>query len=91
MDIDFKTFIVRYMYDIVFILVVGGKLILQGTTDLRSKLLGLVFLGCAIFMLRLLTAKYIGPDIPAGWYVLVMIGTRLIALKLIYSVIDYDE
>jgi len=91
MDIDFKTFVVRHMYDIVFILVVGVKLIVQGTTDLRSKLFGLFFSGCVIYMCQLLSAKYIGPDTPTVWYVAAMIGMRLIALKMIYTVINYDE
>jgi hypothetical protein len=42
-------------------------------------------------MCQLLSAKYIGPDTPTVWYVAAMIGMRLIALKMIYTVINYDE
>jgi hypothetical protein len=90
-DIDFKAFVARHIYDIVLIVVVGVKLIIQGTTDLRSKLIGLFFLLFVLYACQVLSAKWLGPDTPIFWYVTAMIGMRLITLKVIYTVIDYDE
>jgi hypothetical protein len=90
-DPDFKAFIARHVYDIVLITVVGVKLIVQGTTDLRSKLKGLFYLAGALYLCRFGSMKLLGPDTTVLRYVTVMIGMRLISVLIIMKVIDYDE
>jgi hypothetical protein len=58
--------------------------------DLKTKFIGAVLLMAVIYLGQFLRTQMVGIDTSALWSIAIAIGMRLIALKIIFTVIDAE-
>jgi hypothetical protein len=90
-DTDFRAFIAGHAIDIVFFIFFCGRVFFISKASLRIKFIGSLLLLCVFYIGRALTAQVAVPDTSIYLYVATAIGIRLIALKIIFTVIDWED
>jgi len=88
---DLQTFIAHHLIDILFIIFVGGKSLVGNTTNLRTRVTGILLILGVLYIGQLVDNEYEGQIISFALYVTVAIAIRLIALKVLYLLIDIDD
>lgn len=88
---DLQTFIAHHLIDILFIIFVGGKSLVGSTTNLRTRVTGILLILGVLYIGQLVDSEYEGQIISFALYVTVAIAIRLIALKVLYLLIDIDD
>ena len=90
-DIDFRSLVASHAVDIVLIFIFGIKVLFVSGGSLRVKLTGLLILLGVFYVGQAVRTQWIGPETPVYWSIAVWIGIRLIAIKVIFAVIDWDN
>lgn len=91
MDSDFRIFLATHIVDIILVIIFGAKVLFISKADLRTKFIGAVLLFAVITLGRLLgTQLAVGGNPYTVWSFAIAIGIRLIALKIIFTVIDAE-
>jgi hypothetical protein len=91
MDPDFRLFVVRHLIDIVLVIIFGVKVLFMSKADLKTKFIGAVLLFTVISLGQFLRTQMLaGADTPALSSIAIAIGLRLVALKIIFTVIDAE-
>lgn len=90
MDTDFRLFVARHVIDIILVIIFGAKVLFVSKADLKTKFIGAVLLMAVIYLGQFLRTQMVGIDTSALWSIAIAIGMRLIALKIIFTVIDAE-
>lgn len=88
---DINTFLAVNAINLIFVMIASIRILFAGTANLRAKFTGLLFMAAVLYVSYAVRVKWLGPDTPLVWYFVATIVTRLIALKIIFAVIDADE
>ena len=91
MNTDLQTFVTHHLIDILFIIMVGGKSLIGSTTNLRTRVTGIFLILGVLYIGQLVDDEYQGQIISFTLYLTVAIAIRLIALKILYLLIDIDD
>ncbi len=84
-------FVGQHPYDIILFIIVGVRVLAVSKANLRVILLACLLLVCVFYIGGIVSAQLAGPDTSMVLYLAVVIGIRLIALKIIFTVIDWEE
>ncbi|HTC65055.1 MAG TPA: hypothetical protein VK709_19595 [Candidatus Saccharimonadales bacterium] len=88
---DFRIFIVRHFIDFILVIMYGVKVLFVSKADLKTKFIGALLLFAVIYLGELLqTQMMAGPETTTLWSIAMAIGLRLVALKIIFTVIDAE-
>jgi len=91
MDPDVRIFVARHFVDFFLVISFAVKVMFVSKADLKTKFIGAVLLFGVIALGNLLqTSMLAGPDSSVLWSIAIAIGLRLIALKIIFTVIDAE-
>jgi hypothetical protein len=90
MDPDFRQFVAQHAYDIILSLIFVVKVLFFSKVDLKTKCIGLLILFTVIYFGQLLRTQMLTRGTSVLGYVALAIGFRLVALKMIFFVIDSE-
>ncbi|HET6143688.1 MAG TPA: hypothetical protein VFE02_09270 [Candidatus Acidoferrales bacterium] len=90
MDFDLKLFIATHATDILMTVIYSVKVLFVSHADLRTKLISSLMLFAVIVLGRYLRIQMAAGDTSMLWTFAVSIGIRLIALKIIFGVLDSE-
>jgi hypothetical protein len=90
-DTDFRSLVASHAVDIILIFIFGIKVLFVSGGSLRVKLSGLLILLGVFYIGQAVRTQFIGPDTPVYWSFAYWIGIRLIAIKVIFTVIDWND
>jgi hypothetical protein len=91
MDLDLRVFLVRHFIDFIMVIVFAVKIMFISKADLKTKFIGAVLLFAVIYLGQLVKIQMMtGPDTSILWSVAMAIGLRLVALKILFTVIDAE-
>ncbi len=91
MDPDFRIFIARHFFDFILVIMFAVKVMFVSNADLKTKFIGAVLLFGVISLGDLLQTKMVvGADTSTLSFIAIAIGLRLLALKIIFTVIDAE-
>jgi hypothetical protein len=91
MDPDIHDFIARNAVNIIVMVIYGIRVLFVGSANLYVKFMGFFVLASVFYVGRLVTTTMLGSATSPILFVAVYIGIRLIALKVIFTVIDYED
>jgi hypothetical protein len=91
LDTSLQSFLAQNILNIVFIIVVGSKALIGGTSDLRTRLIGVFFILAVLYIGHLVDVEWYTQAITFAWYVTIAIALRVIALKVFYLLIDLND
>ena len=84
-------FVGQHPYDIILFIIVGVRVLAVSKANRRVIVLACLLILCVYFIGGIVSAQLAGPDTSMLLYLSVVIGIRLIALKIIFTVIDWEE
>jgi hypothetical protein len=90
MDQAVSLFIARYAIDIMMAIVYGVKVLFISHADFKTKFVSSLMLFATFALGRYLRIQMAAGDTSMLWSFAVAIGIRLIALKIIFGVIDAE-
>jgi hypothetical protein len=91
MDPDFRIFVARHFIDFFLVIIFAVKVLFISKADLKTKFIGAVLLFAVISLGEFLqTSMMAAPEAITLWSIAIAIGLRLIALKIIFTVIDAE-
>ena len=91
MDPDFRIFVARHFFDFILVIMFAVKVLFVSKADLKTKFIGAILLFAVISLGEMLqTSMMAGPETITIWSIAIAIGLRLIALKIIFTVIDAE-
>jgi len=90
MDPDLRLFIATHVFDILMTVIYGVKVLFISKADLKTKFMSSLMLFAAIALGHYLRIQMANADASALWNIAIAIGMRLIALKIIFGVIDAE-
>jgi hypothetical protein len=84
-------FVGQHPYDIILFIIVGVRVLAVSKANLRVILIACLLLICVFYIGGIVSAQLAGPDTSMLVYLSVVIGIRLVALKIIFTVVDWEE
>jgi hypothetical protein len=91
MDPDFRLFVAQHFVDFIMVIMFAVKVMFVSKADLKTKFIGAVLLFAVISLGQLLRTQLMAaPNSSALWSIAIAIGLRLVALKIIFTVIDAE-
>jgi hypothetical protein len=91
MDPDIRLFVAQHFIDFIMVILFAVKVLFVSKADLKTKFIGAVLLFAVIYLSQLLRSQLMaGPEAFTLWSVAIDIGLRLVALKIIFTVIDAE-
>jgi hypothetical protein len=90
-NFDFGAFFARHAIDVVFLIIFAVKLLVLSHANLRVKLVASFVLASVIYIGRAVTTQMAASGTSIVWLLTVAIGIRLVALKIIFTVVDWED
>jgi hypothetical protein len=90
-EFDLRTFVARHTVDVVVLIIFGVKLLVISHANLRVKLIASFLMASVFYLGRAVSIQMAAVNASIGWLLAVSIGIRLIALKIIFTVIDWED
>jgi hypothetical protein len=90
-DIDLRSLVASHIVDILIILYFGVKVLFVSHANLRVKLSGFFLLLGVVYLGQIVRSQLLRPETPILSFMAVWIGMRLLAIKIIYMVIDWEQ
>jgi hypothetical protein len=90
-NFDFGAFFARHAIDVVFLIIFAVKLLVLSHANLRVKLVASFVLASVIYIGRAVTIQMAASGTSIAWLLTVAIGIRLVALKIIFAVVDWED
>lgn len=84
-------FVGQHPYDIILFIIVGVRVIAVSKANLRVIFFACILLICVFYIGGIVSAQLAGPGTSMLSYLAVVIGIRLVALKIIFTVIDWED
>jgi hypothetical protein len=91
MDFDFRSFLISHAIDLGILLFFAVKVLFVSNANLRVKLSGFFLLLGIAYVGQIVRGQLLAPGTPIFWSLAVWIGIRLLAIKIIYMVIDWED
>jgi hypothetical protein len=91
MDFDLRSFLISHFIDIGIVVFFAVKVIFVSNANLRVKLTGVFLLLGVAYVGQIMKGQLLAPATPIFWSIAVWIGIRLLALKIIYMVIEWEQ
>ena len=86
----FAQFVGDHIVDIIISVIIGIKVLAVSKANLRVIILASLLLACAFYIGGIVSEKLGGPEASIISRLVVFIGIRLIAMKIIFTVIDWE-
>jgi hypothetical protein len=90
MDFDLRLFIATHVIDILMTVIYVVKVLFISKADLKTKFISSLMLFAVLALGRYLRIAMAAGDTSMMWSFAIAIGIRLIALKIIFGVIDSE-
>jgi len=91
MNPDTHVLIAANAYRLLFFAIYGIAVLIVGPASYRVRLTSVLVGSCVSYVVRLVTVATLGPEISFFWHSVISIGTGLIALKVVFMMIDHED